>query len=213
MKLDNRNIFSIFISIFKKKIDIISIIFYPEEFSHYSLTLANFSFEFLFNYFMNALLYSDDVVSQKYHNNGQLEFITSLTLSLLSNIISSIFSWIIEKLSFYTEYLTFLNKDIQIKNLYITIFRKLYGFIKFKIICFYIIIFISSIFMTYYLFLFCYIYQKSQVSLLTNYFLGTLETLLKSLGVSIIVCILRFTGLKFKLKNIYRTSMYLDGKF
>ena len=132
---------------------------------------------------------------------------------MLSNIISSIFSWIIEKLSFYTEYLTFLNKDIQIKNLYITIFRKLYGFIKFKIICFYIIIFISSIFMTYYLFLFCYIYQKSQVSLLTNYFLGTLETLLKSLGVSIIVCILRFTGLKFKLKNIYRTSMYLDGKF
>ena len=76
LKLDNRNIFSIFISIFKKKIDIISIIFYPEEFSHYSLTLANFSFEFLFNYFMNALLYSDDVVSQKYHNNGQLEFIT-----------------------------------------------------------------------------------------------------------------------------------------
>ena len=213
MKLDNRNIFSIFISIFKKKIDIISIIFYPEEFSHYSLTLANFSFEFLFNYFMNALLYSDDVVSQKYHNNGQLEFITSLTLSLLSNIISSIFSWIIEKLSFYTEYLTFLNKDIQIKNLYITIFRKLYGFIKFKIICFYIIIFISSIFMTYYLFLFCYIYQKSQVSLLTNYFLGIVESLIASFETALIICILRFISLKCKLKKIYRTSVYLNNIF
>ena len=78
------------------KIEIISIIFYPEEYTHRSLTLSIFLFNCLFSYFMNALLYSDEVVSKKYHNNGQLDLITSLFLSLVSNIISIILIWIIK---------------------------------------------------------------------------------------------------------------------
>ena len=161
---------------------------------------------------MNALLYSDDVVSQKYHNNGKLELLTSITLTLTSNIITSIINWVIKKLSFYTEYLTTMTENVQIKHKYIKIFQKLYKFIKLKIICFYITTFIASALMTYYLFVFCYIYQKSQISLLTNFCLGTLESLLISFGVSLIVCILRYFGLKLKLINLYRTSVYLDGK-
>ena len=40
LKLDNRNIFMIYMSLLKKKIDIISILFYPEDFTHKSLTLC-----------------------------------------------------------------------------------------------------------------------------------------------------------------------------
>ena len=68
IKFDKRNFFMIYISILKMKIEIISILFYPEKFTHISLTLSLYLFEFLLSYFMNALLYSDDIVSQKYHN-------------------------------------------------------------------------------------------------------------------------------------------------
>ena len=54
---------------------------------------------------MKALLYSDDVVSQKYHNNVNLDFVTSLSLSVVSNIITSIVIWIIKKLTNYHEFL------------------------------------------------------------------------------------------------------------
>ena len=66
---------------------------------------------------------------------------------------------------------------------------------------------------TYYLFIFCIIYKKSQLSLLSNYFLGVVESLIKSFGVSLIVCIIRFISLKFKSKRLYRTSIYLDKYF
>ena len=212
LKLDKRNIFSIFLSIIKMKINIITILFYTDEFSHYSLGLTNFSFEFLFNYFINALLYSDEIVSKKYHNNGKLEFLTSISLSLGSNIITGFVCWGLEKLSLYNEYLVYMTKNVKIKRMYVKVFQKLYSFIKFKIALFYIIIFLMSVIITHYLFIFCYIFQKSQISLLTNYFLGVVESLLTTFGVSIVSCILRYFGLKYKLKSFYRTSVFLFNK-
>ena len=213
LRLDKINIFSMFINIFKMKIEIISIFLYPEEFTHLSLTLSIYSLDFLFSYFMNALLYSDDVVSQKYHNNGSLDLITSLSLSIISNIVSSIAIWIVKKLTNYNEYLLTLINDVQKENYFIFVFKKIYKCTKIKILSYFILNFIASIAMSYYLFIFCYIYQKSQVSLLTNYFLGVGESLIVSFGTAIIICFLRFISLKYKLKNIYRTSVYLNSIF
>ena len=44
----------------------------PEEYTHRSLILSIYLLNFLFNYFVNALLYNDEIISQKYHNNGKL---------------------------------------------------------------------------------------------------------------------------------------------
>ena len=210
LRIDKRNIFKIYLSIIKMKIDIISIIFYPEEFTNRALLLSIYSLDFLFSYFMNALLYSDDVVSQKYHNNGDLDFITSLSLSLISNVISSILIWIIKKLTDYHEFLNLIVKDVQNERKYIYLFNEVYKRIKIKVFLFYCLSFIINIVITYYLFIFCKIYEKSQVSLLKNYFLGIAESLLKSFGISLIVSIMRFIGLKCKLKYFYRTSIYIN---
>ena len=94
------------------KIEIINILFYPEEFTNRALLLSTYLLDFLFNYFMNALLYSDDVFSLKYHNNGSLDFITSLSLSLISNIVTSIPSYIFQKLTNYHEFLQLLIQEV-----------------------------------------------------------------------------------------------------
>ena len=72
--------------------------------------------------------------------------------------------------------------------------------------------FILSLFITFYLIIFCKIYNKSQGSLIINYLIGFIESLAYSIGVSLIVCILRYLGLKKKLIYLYRTKVYLDKK-
>ena len=213
LRIDKRNIFRVYLSLIKMKTDIISILFYPEEFTHRPLLLSIYLFDFLFSYFMNALLYSDDVVSQKYHNNGKLDFATSLSLSLISNIISSIAVWIIRKLTDYHELLQKVVSDVSKERQFLYIFYKVYRCLKFKV-CIYFILNIIAVFtITYYLLIFCIIYKNSQISLLSNYFLSIIESLLKSFGVSLLICILRFVGLKCKRKRIYRVSVYLNDLF
>ena len=180
------------INILKLKIDIISILFYPEDFSNYSIDLSIYTLDLLFNFFMNALLYTDDVVSKKYHNNGTLDYWTSIILSLISNIISSFGIWIIKKLTSYSDDLSIMIKEMHNKKLYLIGFKKLYSLIKLKILLFYCLSFFLSTCFTYYLTIFCLIYNKSQISLLVNYIIGELESLLKSVLMSIIICLLRF---------------------
>ena len=213
LRIDKRSIFCVFISLIKMKIDLISIIFYPEEYTHRTLLLSFYLLDFLFSYFMNALLYSDDVVSQKYHNNGSLDFATSLSLSLASNIISSITIWTIKKLTNYNEFLKLMVNDVYNEGSFIYLFHKIYRCLKIKISIYFILNFIVVLAITYYLFIFCIIYKKSQISLLSNYFLGIAESLLKSFGVAFVVCILRFISLKCKRKRIYRASVYLNELF
>ena len=195
------------------KIDIIPILFYPEEFTHKSLTLSLYVLDFLFSFFMNAFLYTDDVVSEKYHNNGQLNLFTTLFLTITSNIVSNILIYFIKKLVSYREYLTILVKEVNHKYSYILTFKKLYIILKIKVFLFFCVSLTSSSFMMIYILIFCQIYKKSQNSLLINYLLGLIESLAYSVGISLIICVLRFIGLKCKLKRVYRTSVYLDEKF
>ena len=210
LRLDKRNIFKIYLSIIKMRIDIISILCYPEEFSHKSLLLSIYALDFLFSYFMNAFLYTDDVVSQKYHNNGDLDLITSVSLSLMSGVVSGVAIWVIKKLTGCSECLNIIVKDVQNERIYIYLFKKVYKWIKIKVIIFYLLSHIVCLCITYYLFIFCKIYEKSQISLLKNYFLGVVESLLNSFGITLIISILRFIGLKCAIKKIYRTSVYLN---
>ena len=211
---DKRNIFSIYLSLIKMKINIISIFCYPEEYSHKSITLTLYLLDFLFSFFMNAILYTDDVVSQKYHNNGELDFFTTLFLSLASNIASSIIMFFINSLISYREYLSLFFKEINYKNShsYMVTFKKINRIMKIKVFFFYLSSLILSAFSMIYILIFCQIYKKSQKSLLINYVLGIVESFAYSVGIPIIICILRYISIKYKLKNIYRTSVYLDTK-
>ena len=196
----------------KFKIEIITILFYGEELSHLSLSLAVYLLNFLFNFFMNAFLYSDDVISQKYHNNGQLNILTTLFLSLTSNIISNIFSFYIKKLLNYKEYLIIMIKDLKRQYSYILAFKKLYKALLIKIWTYCLLSVFLTLSMSLYILIFCQIYQKSQNSLLMNYLMSLVESFAYSVCASLIISSLRLIGIKCKLIQIYQTSVYLDDK-
>lgn len=97
LRIDKRSILEIFLYTMANKIELINIFYYKNPYVHISLSLSIYFISFLLDVTFNCFLYTDDVVSEKYHNNGSLEFFTCLSLSLASNIISSIITYFIKK--------------------------------------------------------------------------------------------------------------------
>ena len=181
--LDKRNVFQIFKSLIISKIQLINIILEKEEIR--LIMINEYILSLLSNFFFNALLYSDVVVSNKYHNNGELDFIVTLILSLLSNIISSIISYYIQY-SKGIEDRVKLIMEIKNKEYYLKNVNSFLKFIKLKFIFFliYQIIILCGCF--YYIVIFLIVYSYSKVSLIINYLWSLLERIITSIAISII---------------------------
>ena len=210
IKEDNRNIFQIYKSILFDKIDIINIFMADEKLKE--IIICEFILSLLIGFFFNALLYSDEIVSHKYHNNGNLDFIVTFTLSILSNIITSIICYFLENSPLIEER---FEQIIEIKKEfdYLKTLKKFFRNLKIKIIIFFITEITVVIICFYYIIIFTIIYNKSQLSLLYNYLTSIFEDLIKSLIVSSIIVLTRKIGISCLNKYIYNTSKYINEKF
>ncbi len=188
------------------------IIFYPKEFDHFSLALSLFLYELLIDFTLNALLFSDDIISQKYYNNGNLLFITSNILSIASNIISSLYIYLIEFLVNYNDILDAAKQETNSEILFYKIFLKIYKLILCKIRIFYIFVFITGLGCVSYLLLFCSIYQRIQKYLFINYIIGTLWSFGYKIIFSILSTIMRKIALLKRYKRLYLIAKFIDEK-
>ena len=207
--IDNRYFLSIFFSFLFTKIELISILFFPEQFQLYSITIPFYIFTLLFDFSLNALLYSDDIVSQKYSNDGKLAFITSFLLGLISNFITYLLMNFIKKLLNYSFAFSILKKEVKEEENYKNISTYLLKIVYQKFIIIFIIEFIIGCLCGYYLFIFCEIYKKSQMSLFINYIIGLITSLIISLIITLIVSILRKLSIVCKIEKLYYLSQLL----
>ena len=183
--MDNRNFFKILFSMLLK-IDLLKNLFNPEEYTSRFLLFNIYLLSLYINLLMNCLLYNDYAVSQKYHCNGNLQFITSFIISLLSNI----FSFII---LFFVKFLTIFSDVIIIKEIK-SIKEYLIKLLKIMKIQFFILLFLQivfGLFMVYYLFVFSIINSKSINNFLLNYLYSQIESLLYSFCISIVISFIR----------------------
>ena len=213
LRIDKRSFCEILLYTVANKIEIINIFFYKNIYVHLSMSISLYLFSFLLDVALNCFLYTDDVVSEKYHNEGSLEMLTSLSLSFASNIISSIITYFLGKLGEYSDILDIMTHDICLKRYYYMNIIKFKKYLKIRLSLFYFFQFIMCIIMTYYITIFCVIYNKSQISIMINYIYGVLESLGISIGITLVIAILRYLSIKNKWINIYRTSQYIYNKF
>jgi hypothetical protein len=213
LRIDKRSICQIFISVFINEIGFLSLFLYRNPYSHLSLTISIYLFELLLDLTMNCFLYTDDVVSEKYHNNGELSMITSLSLSFISNIISSIIVFIISKLTNYVDIIEAIIKEVKNRRKYIENIKRLFKYIKIRLGLFYFFQLGLTVVMTYYLFIFCTVYHQSQGSIMVNYIIGALTSLGISCGLTIIITILRVFSIKNRITLLYNISKYLYEHF
>ena len=213
LEKDSRNVMQIFISLFQLKLQTIQIFFFQKEFTHLSLTLSLYLLDILLDLTINSLLFSNDVISQKYFNNGELLFFTSNMLSISSNIISYFILYLTEKLINQYEVLEVISQEFKSVDNYHRIFIRLTKCFRLKIIIFYFVLFFFGLFCTYYLFVFCAVYKKIQVDLFTNYILGSFWSLGFTVFICLFVTITRKIGINKRIKRLFIISKFIDDKF
>jgi hypothetical protein len=212
LRIDKRNYCQIFLSYLAKEIDIIKIFYYRSPYDHISIALSLYAFESCIDLTFNCFLCTDEVVSQKYHNKGSLKFITSLSISLLSNIISSLIVFLIEKIVDYGDKLEYIVKEIYKKSNYFYTYMLFKKYLVIKLTFFFILQTLFNIVMCYFLTIFCTIYHKIQRSIIINYILGICQSLILSLIIAIFSSFIRFLSLKYRWRYMYYTSKHLFEK-
>ena len=213
LRIDKRSAFQIFISVITNEIGALNLIFYINPYSHFSLIFSIYLFELLLDFTMNCFLYTDDIVSEKYHNDGQLTILTTLSLSLFSNIASSIIAFIISKLTNYEFLMESILKGVQDFRKFLDNSHRLLKYLKIRLGFYYFLQILFVFGMTYYLFIFCTVYHQSQRSIMINYIIGTCISLATSVGLTIIITLFRILSLKYKSHHLYNTSKYLYERF
>ena len=213
IRIDNRNAFKTFWTVLANKIEIINIFYYKDENVHLSLSFSIYIFSLLLDLTLNCFLYTDEVVSEKYHNNGELEFFTSLSLSFMSNIFSGIIVYVIAKLTQFSEFLELIKNEVVDKGHYLMNIIRFKRITKLKMISFFVIQIAFIFLMLYYLTIFCIVYHRTQASILVNYLYGVLESLAISFGIAIIISVTRILALKYKSRSLYNASKYIYDKF
>ena len=177
IRFDDRNYAQMFLSVIFSEIKIIRIFYYKNTFEHLSIILSEYTFELCLDLTLNCLLYTEDVISEKYNNNGSIKFFTTLSLSFMSNIISSIISFFICKLSDYVEFFELIIHDVTDKSKYFLNMLKFKKYLGIKLTAFFIIQTIFNLMMCYYLMIFCTVYHKTQGSIMINYLTGIAESM------------------------------------
>ena len=206
---DKRNFYQIFLSVIIKKLDLINIIFGEEKVK--LILIFQFILSLIIDFFFNTLLFSDDVISKKYHRNGKLDIFVSILLSILSNIITSIicnlfnFSKGVEE---RIEQITEIKREYQ----YFRALNKFLMILKIRMLLYMIFEIIFIIFFFYYEVIFCSLYRYCQINLLVNYLISLIDNLIISIIISIIVVITRKIGIIFGQSYIYNTSKFINSK-
>jgi hypothetical protein len=210
---DKRNFFEMFKSLFFLKLQTIQIFFYPKEFTHISLTLSLYLFDILLDFTINSLLFSDQILSQKYFNNGDLLFITTNILSISSNVISFFILLYLGKLIDRYQVFDIITKEFKSEDNFLKIFKILKCYFEINVTIFFLILFLIGLFCTYYLFIFFSIYKNIQGDLFVNYIVGSLWSLGFTTFICLFVAITRRIAILKKVKRLFILSKYIDDTF
>ena len=174
--------------------------------NYLDLFIIKFSFftsTFQISFFLNALFYTDEYISNAYHNQGILDFFTGLPKAVYSFIATLITTNLLKMLSnSKNELLQIIRNQKKIKNYIIIINNKLKK-LSCKLTVYFTLIFIFSFLFLYYVSSFCAVYIHSQ----KYWFIGCLESFTIDSLVNFPVCIfistLRFIAIHKKIKCLF----------
>ena len=159
---------------------------------------------------MNALLFSDDIISQKYHNKGNISFTTTLALTIISNIFSYILTAILNRLTNFSPILEMFVEEISSKKNFYIKSRKIISIINMKLYMYFILSFTISVVSVYYIVVFCGVYSGSQWSWFKDGLVSNLISMITLFVLCSLITLFRFVGLKCKSEKMYNVSLYLN---
>ncbi len=210
LKEDKRQFTTVVWHSFLCKIDITAIFIKKGKYEYYPLKISVYLFSLLSDFTINALLFSDDVISSKYKNGGELKFWESWILSVLSNIFGKILTFGASNFTDYNENLEIFVKEIKIKSKCYKYCSLILNKARRNIRIYFILQNILLLLYVYYLTIFCALYKQSQKALFKNYILGALNSMLYSLIFAFVITIFRFLSLYYHQIHFFLISKSLE---
>ena len=167
------------------------------------IKLSFLIFTFQISFFLNAFFYSDEYISNSYHNDGVLDFFSGLPKSIYSFVATLITSNLLRILSNSKSELMKLIKEKRKYKYYIYLIQlKLIKLGK-KLVFYFILVYIFSLFFVYYVSSFYAVYRNSQ----KYWFYGCLESFgidtLVAIGICIFLAFFRYISIKKHIKCFY----------
>ena len=177
----------------------------------FCIKLSFFVFTFQISFFLNALFYTDDYISDAYHNNGVLDFITGLPKSIYSFIATFITTSLLKMLSNSKNELIEVIKNRRKYDNYLDIINKKMSKLRKKLIVYFTLLFLLGIFFAYYVTVFCAVYRYSQ----KYWFFGCLESFAMDSLISLIACLfislIRYISIKKKIKYCFVLANFITN--
>ena len=203
IKYDKRTYLRIYWAFLIDKQIILSTFFTKNYFSLFIIKLSFLVCTFQISFFLNAFFYTDEYISNAYHNDGILDFFSGLPKSIYSLLATMAITNLLNILSnSKSELMPVVKRRNNYKN-YLYIVNVKLAKIKNKLILYFILIFILGAVFLYYVYSFCSVYRNSQ----KYWFIGCLESFGMDFLFSIIICIFlaffRYLAIKKHLKCLY----------
>ena len=161
------------------------------------------------NLTINALFFNDDTMHKIYEEKGKFQFLYQLPQMIYSSIITQILNFLFQLLALSEDLIIDFKNNINIIN---SEERKI-KLIKILLIKSILYFIISSIFLFifwFYISLFCYIYENTQIHLLNDTLISCCLSFLYPFGIYLFPGIFRIPALSNKIKNIKRNKI---GKY
>lgn len=165
------------------------------------MKISIYLFRIAVNCFLNALLYNENIISEKFHNNGKESLSTILTIVLCSNVMSHFFVIGLNMFFSVDKFLFVFNEQIAMLNpSFMKHQASISSYITTKFVFISILMILSLIFFLYYITLYCYIYSHSQTQWLINCAFSA------SFSFGYTVCISIFFTMFFSITNMRNSS-------
>ena len=168
------------------------------------IKLSFLVFTFQISFFLNAFFYTDDYISDAYHNDGVLDFFSGLPKSIYSFVATLITTNLLRMLSSSkSELMKIIKRNKQYKN-YINVVNIKLAKLRKKLIIYFILLFLLDSFFLYYVTVFCAVYKFSQ----KYWFLGCLESFgidsIVAISSCIFLALFRYISIKSHIKYMFR---------
>ena len=168
------------------------------------------------NFTINALFFNDDTMHKIYEEKGKFQFLYQLPQIIYSSIISQILNSLFQLLALSEDLIIDFKNNINISNADERKI-KLIKILLIKSILYYIIGTVFLFIFWFYISLFCYIYENTQIHLLSDTLISFGFSLLYPFGIYLLPGIFRIpalsNGKKDNKLNIKGKYLYNFSKF
>ena len=211
LRNDHRTFFRTYLAILTEEHIILNTFFMDVYLELRVIKLSFLIFSLEISFFLNALFYTDQYISDTYHNDGVLDFFSSIPKSLYSFFLTLIVINLLKLLYSSKRQLMRIIKERKTKQKYLELTDAELNRLRKKIGIYFIIVFLFGIFFLYYVSSFCAVYHHSQLF----WFYGCLESLAFDMSTpflfGLILTNLRYWGLRKHIKCLFFTSNFIGN--